>query len=97
MDEEYAEMILNAQEKGTVKSTGGGPSMTTWTPEHGALAMVIDKLSVLIEINKSKPGQVIPYARPQTALDKVRFRRQQKKHESIVAMVLPGKAQDKDE
>lgn len=90
-------MIVAAQErdaKDGKKRTHGGPPLTTWTPEVNMLASVIDRLSTLIEIQKSKPGQVVQYPRPQTALDKVRFRRAQQKHEAIVAQVLPPKAQD---
>jgi hypothetical protein len=92
-DEEYAEMLLEAQEKAA--SEGGekfapGSPIHTWSPEVAILAVVVDKLSVLVEAQKQKPGQVMPYPRPKTAMDRVKHRRREQQHRSLVAQMVPG-------
>lgn len=91
-DEEYAEMVLDAQERGET-SAGAGPSLTTWTPEVNALATVIDKLETVrmsvVGGFGGKPGEFIAYPRPKTAIDKVRHRRRVAQHESLVARLVP--------
>lgn len=92
-DEEYAEMVLRAQHEAEKAghALSSGPSMTTWTPEVAALAQVNDKLSMLIEANKKKPGRIVPYARPSTAFERVKRRKRHETHERLVAAVLPNK------
>jgi hypothetical protein len=92
-DEEYAALVLEAQEEAEKagRVLAGGPSMTTWTPEVAALAMVNDKLAVLIEAKKKKPGRITPYARPSTAFQRVKQRKRLQTHERLVAAVLPHK------
>ncbi|HTN86775.1 MAG TPA: hypothetical protein VL242_23920 [Sorangium sp.] len=59
-----------------------------------ALASINDKLSVLIELQKKKPKRPVPYARPKTALSKVRAERDLAKrkalHERLTAQLVPG-------
>lgn len=92
-DEEYADMVIAAQERVVGLEAPSGPSLLTWTPEVDTLAVVIDKLSVLIESNKKKPGKVVPYARPKTALARARqareMQRRQTLHERLTAALIP--------
>lgn len=93
-DEEYAEMLLEAQER--AEREGAAPPPTgspihSWSPEVSILAVVVDKLSVLVEAQKAKPGQVMPYPRPKTAMERVKLRRRQSQHDNLVAQMVPGR------
>lgn len=94
-DTEYAEMIIAAQERVVGLEEDQGPSLLTWTPEVNALATLIDKVSMLVEANKKKPGRPVPYARPKTALSKARrardLQRRQALHERLTAALIPNR------
>lgn len=74
-DEEYAEMVLEQSRRerkvGGEEKKAPAPSAVTWSPEMSAMAVMIDKLSILIETNSSKPKQIVPYPRPKTGFDKI--------------------------
>jgi hypothetical protein len=97
MDEEYARMVIEAEARSGESKGGGAPSMSAWTEEAAMMAVVVDKISALIattvNANGGNAGQVVPYPRPKTALDKVRAERRQKQHERLVSLLLPGKAE----
>ena len=94
-DTEYAEMIIAAQERVVGLEEDQGPSLLTWTPEVNAIATLIDKVSMLVEANKKKPGRPVPYARPKTALSKARrareIQRRQALHERLTAALIPNR------
>jgi hypothetical protein len=89
-DEEHALMILEAQEKGLVKTTSG-PPLTHWTPEAERLDSLIDAVRTLIMATANAAGghlpQPKPTPRPTTALERVKHRQRMLKHEALVARV----------
>lgn len=91
-DEELAEVVLAHPHP----DRATGPRVSEWTPERAALAEVSDKLSALIAATVAaagaKPPKVTPSPRPRVAADRVRERRQQATHLSLVARVLPDRA-----
>lgn len=95
-DEEHAALMLARQElNGGSKATEQAPPLATWSAEAGMLADLIDSVNALrhtlIAVNSKKGAnnKLTPYPRPRTAIDKVRRRSRQAKHEALVARVLP--------
>lgn len=76
------------------------PRLSDWSPEVEALYAVLDRVTELIHltaaVHGSKPGTVQPAPRPVTALDRARVRLRDRRHKSLVARVLPGRAADGD-
>lgn len=93
-DDEYADMVVKARKQAEKagQAIAGGPSLTTWSPEVDMLARVLDKLAVLVEAQKQKPGKVVPYARPSTAFERAQRRDRQATHDRLVAAMLPNRA-----
>lgn len=74
------------------------PPMSTWSPEVAMLADLIDAVNgvrgVLIAANRKQgtpPPDIKPYPRPGTMLEKVRREQRQRRHEELVARVLPNR------
>jgi len=78
-DEEYAEMVIQARERAEKTGERGpdpGPSLAWWTPEVNGIAALIDKVSMLIELQKSEPKRPERYARPKTRVDRLTAERE---------------------
>jgi hypothetical protein len=101
-DEEHAKMIAESlaerEREGEKQPTG--PDMHTWTPEVAAITRLTDAVNRLHYIipaaqgdKKVKPPEPLP--RPitalETALKRAEEQRRKRKHESLVARVLPHK------
>lgn len=71
------------------------PSMTEWSPMMALLAVIADRLAVLINVQVArgggKPGPVHPYPRPVTAAQRVREQRRLERHNRLVSLLLPGR------
>ena len=105
-DEEHAEMLAKAeaaQTKGAKDRPAWTPPLRTWTPEVDVLTRVLDAVNALkyvtIAANSEKgkaPRPPEPAPRPKTAIERARaradYQRRLRKHESLVARVLPKKA-----
>lgn len=101
-DEEHALALVEA-----MRGSGDRdyrPPMSTWSPEVAMLADLIDVVSslrsTLVAVNSkpgSKPPAVTPYPRPGTMLEKVRREQRLRRHEELVARVLPKKEQEDGE
>lgn len=94
LDKEHAEMLLRAQEGQEKKAWN--PPMATWSPEAAVLADVVDAVRGLTHVtlavnSKSKPNPPMPYARPRTAIEQVRYESRSAKHKALVARMLPHK------
>lgn len=90
-DVEYARMVM-AEKKRREKAgeeTQSGPSMAIWSPEVNLLAVIADRLAALIESNSASPRRVVPYARPQTAFDRLERQEMQAIHERLTAALIP--------
>lgn len=87
-------MVVKARKEAekSGRMLGSGPSLATWSAEVDMLARIVDKLAILVEANKAKPGKVVPYARPSTAFERASRRDMQATHERLVAAVLPNRA-----
>lgn len=105
MDEDHARMLAEqlAQQDEDPDAKAAGPALTTWTPEVAALTNVFDAVRslqhTLIAVNSEKgkaPEQPKPSPRPNTpleaALKRAEYERRKRKHESLVARVLPQRA-----
>lgn len=93
-DEDYARMVLKERkrrQKAGEEKTPGGPSMATWSPEVNLLAVIADRLAAVIESNSTKPRKVVPYARPQTAFDRLEREEMHAIHERLTAALIPRK------
>lgn len=101
-DPEHARLLAkaNAERAAAGEEKKHTPPMTTWTPEVGAIADLIDAVNgvnyTLKAVNsdkKVKPPE--PYPRPVTALQgatkRAQYERRKAAHESLVARVLPHK------
>lgn len=109
MDEEHAKMMaeaLSEREKAGEKSEDKGPALTGWTQEVAALTNILDAVRgvthAVVAVNSPKgktPEPPKPAPRPVTPLERAMkaadFRRKKAKHESLVARMLPHKAQSK--
>lgn len=69
--------------------------MSEYTAEVELLSVVADRLAevvnVIIAVNRGRPGKVTPMPRPVTAMDRLRRRRREHNHKSLVARVLPDR------
>lgn len=88
-------MILEAQDRAEAEGRQfktGAPSLATWSPELEALAGIADRLSALLEAQKTKPKKPTRYARPKPLLERKRKERENKNrwkaHEKLVARVI---------
>lgn len=90
-DEEYARMVLKERKRQerAGEEVVGGPSVATWSPVVNLLAVIADRLAALIESNSAKPRKVVPYARPQTAFDRLERQEMQAIHERLTAALVP--------
>lgn len=92
-DEELAELIIAHP----APPSAAGPRVSEWSPERAALAEISDKLSTLtaavIAAAGAKPPRLSPSPRPQVAADRLRERRREADHLSLVARVIPDPAQ----
>lgn len=107
-DEEHAKAmaeILANRPEGEEKKDDS-PSWTTWTPEVAALKELQDSVNYLAYITVAAnsegkaPAPPKPVSRPNSpianALRRVELERREAKHQSLVARMLPHKAQSKD-
>lgn len=89
-DEAYMEAVMGA--KGG--ETSNRPSMADWSPEVSGLARLIDAVNRNTMVTQAVAGvkgsklSLPPEPRPQTAADKVSYRKSQQEHESMNAMLL---------
>lgn len=92
MDEELALEVLRRPEKKTPPRR----RMSEWSAEVELLSTAVDRLSELIQAiaagHGAKPTRLNPQPRPETAHERVKHRERVRKHNSIVARVLPHKA-----
>lgn len=92
MDEELALEVLRRPEKKTQPRR----RMSEWSPEVELLSTVVDRISELIQAiaagHGAKPTKIAPQPRPETAHERVQLRERIRKHEALVARVLPHKA-----
>jgi hypothetical protein len=86
-DDELAERLADEQQEST------GPRMSDWSPEREALADVVDMLGSVIQAVIAaagvRPPTVSRSERPQTAFDRARKRRRDRRHLELVGMLLP--------
>jgi len=95
-DEEHMEAILASQkgDRGDAR-----PSMADWGQLESMIAVLIDAVNRNTEVThavapgKKQPLRIGNYPRPATAAEKVERAIQKKKHEEMVALLLPGKKQ----
>lgn len=98
-DEEHALLLSAALD--AAPASEYRPPMSTWSPEVAMLADLIDAVNgvrgVLVAANRkpgSPPPEVKAYPRPGTMLEKVRREQRRKRHEELVARVLPNREQE---
>lgn len=104
MDEEHARMMAEAMAERQESEEGEerSPALTTWTPEVAAITRLIDAVKgvqhavIAVQAGNKAPEPPKPEPRPITPLEKAlkhaAFERRKRKHESLVARVLPHKA-----
>jgi hypothetical protein len=67
--------------------------VSEWSPTVETLTTILDRLGELIQtvavVGRAKPGRVPSAPRPVTAMDRVRKRRREMKHKSLVSRLLP--------
>lgn len=109
-DEEHAAMLAKAEaarRKSGEEPQEWAPPLRTWTPEVDTLTKILDAINglkyVTIAANSEKgkaPKPPEPAPRPRTAIDIARKRaeydRRMVKHKSLVARLLPHKAESTD-
>lgn len=92
-DEQLAVELLKRPDQ----ETKAQRRMSEWTAETELLSAVVDRLAELIQTvaagHGAKPRQITPAPRPVTATERMRDRQRARKHRSIVARVLPHKAE----
>jgi hypothetical protein len=104
MDEDHARMMAESiASRPAEKGESKGPSLTTWTPEVAALTNVLDAVrgvqhAVIAAQHGKKAGEPPkPSPRPVTPLERAlkhaENERRQQAHQSLVARMLPHKAQ----
>jgi hypothetical protein len=90
-DDEIADVLLEAAERQSSR-----PTLEEYTPEREALDAVRDLLGQvvagLLVLNRQKPPRLKLVPRPETAIDRARRRQQLRRHESLVARLLPNNA-----
>lgn len=93
-DEALAEQILEREEQGNAPPAPRR-RVSDWTPTVEILTTIQDRMAELIQVvamlGGAKPRQVPWAPRPRTAVQRVRRRQQIRKHEALVARVLPHK------
>lgn len=71
--------------------------MSEWSVEVELLSTAVDRITELIQTvaasHGAKPSRVTPQPRPRTAMERVEERERVRKHRSVVARVLPHKAE----
>lgn len=108
MDEEHANMVARIMvERGTNEEKADtGPSLTNYTPEVAAMKDVLDAINhltyVLATVNSERgkgPKEPAPTKRPVTPLEnaikRAEYEIRKAKHDTLVARLLPHKAQSK--
>lgn len=69
--------------------------MSEWSAEAELLSTVADRIAELIQATVAsrggKPAAYTPAPRPDTALDRARYQDRIRKHQELVARVLPHK------
>lgn len=90
-DEAYARLVKAERKKleASGQKADSSPSMATWSPEMNLLAVIVDKLSVLIEIQKTKPSRPVQYPRPKTAFDRLEVSEMREIHDRLTAALVP--------
>ncbi len=94
-DEEYMERVLTSKAERD-DERAGKPSMADWSLTNSLLAQLIDAVRQNTQITVSASGSkqslnLQPAPRPWTAADKVNYRIEQRKHEEMVSMLIPGR------
>lgn len=103
-DEEYAAMVAKAAADAEADGQDHHPPLRTWSPEASLLADVVDAVrnvsTTLVAVNGGKPSQPDRTPRPQTAMEKAQKEavqaRKKRRHNSLVARMLPHKAKADD-
>jgi hypothetical protein len=95
-DEEYMERILTSKDAQRDDERSGRPSMADWSLTNSLLAQLIDAVRQNTQITMAAAGSkqslnLQPAPRPWTAADKVNHRIEQRKHEEMVSMLIPGR------
>jgi hypothetical protein len=89
-DEELAERMLARPEQPAVKSLR---RMSEFSAEVEVLSVIADRIAeqtqVIAATKGAKPHKVKPMPRPRTAMEKVRKRRRETAHRSLVSRLLP--------
>jgi hypothetical protein len=95
----YIASIANDEEladSAETEAAASAPPLTEWSPVVAALAAVADRLGTLINVQVARGGgqttKVVPYPRPVTAAQRVKERNRLRRHEDLVARLLPGRA-----
>lgn len=95
-DEDYMERVLSSDVQRDEERTGR-PSMADWSLTNSLLAQVVDAVNrntatneAIAKQGKGSKPTFNPVPRPWTAADKVKYRVEQRKHEEMVARLLPG-------
>lgn len=95
-DEEMAERMAERMDDLAAPPRGPQRRMADWSPSVELLTSVNDRLGELIQVcamlGGAKPRQLTRGPYPVTAADRVRRRRRIEQHESLVARMLPHKA-----
>lgn len=90
-DEEHARMLVEAMD-GQPKEDPA-PPMSTWSPEVEQLVTLTDAvraLNLTVQgLAGAKPPKFVPSPRPRTMMEKARRDQRKRKHEELVALVLP--------
>lgn len=96
VNDEYAIEMMLAADRG---DDSGPPTrrMADWSAEVELLTAVVNRLGEVVQgiaaLGGAKPHKVPPAPVPTTAVEKVRNRTRARKHESLVARLLPHKKQ----
>lgn len=91
-DEEYMAAVMEQSQRGD-----GRPSMAEWGQTNIQLAMLIDAINrntaVTQAVANPKAGmpKIQPAPRPSTVMEKLEFKKSQREHESMNAMLLRGR------
>lgn len=93
-DPDVATHVVDNEDKGEAKKSGG--RIRDFSPTVRALAGIYDQLAVLnanfVAANNGgkRPPKPKFYDRPKTLIEEMRTKRRLRRHESIVARVLPS-------
>jgi len=89
-DDELAEYLLTAE---TSAADRAWTPLSQYTPELEMATNLYDRLGELIQAVTAsagaRPPKIRPYPRPRTAADRIRHRRAQDRHRTLVARMLP--------